>query len=127
MAISQRGFENYDANRERYFPVSHTDFSGLIEHLRKKGIKRGFGDYWVSYAITFQTDEEIILEPVVTNYLPYYLPLVNREANPVYIEFQNELDMNNLPDRFQFYGNEYLNKGHEIYKNLVIFQLEKNT
>ena len=43
------------------------------------GITKLYGDYWLSYPISFITKERIIIEPLYTNYNPYYLPLIKKD------------------------------------------------
>ena len=67
--------------------TQQTDFwgEGIIPELRARHISRGYADYWYAYAIDYFTNEEIILEPTITNYSPHYGPLVRAEHRVGYL------------------------------------------
>ena len=55
------------------------DIEPIIPFLKSKGIRKGYGDYWVSYITNFMTQEELILEPLFSNYLPFYEEELKKE------------------------------------------------
>ncbi|MGZ3687316.1 MAG: glycosyltransferase family 39 protein [Bdellovibrionota bacterium] len=48
----------------------------VMEYLDSKGITRAYADYWYAYPIDLMSDERIIVEPLYTNYNPYYAEIV---------------------------------------------------
>ena len=48
----------------------------LVVELDRRGISRAYGEYWYAYAITFATNERIVVEPIFNHYSPTYGPLV---------------------------------------------------
>lgn len=47
-----------------------------IQALQERGITHGFSWFWYAYAISFYTNEKIILQPIDSGYDPYYPPEV---------------------------------------------------
>ena len=45
----------------------------MVACLRASGIRGGYADYWVSYKLTFLSDEQLIIAPAtgVNRYTPY--------------------------------------------------------
>ena len=51
-----------------------------INIIDELGITKLYGDYWLSYPISFITKERIIIEPLYTNYNPYYLQKIKNSS-----------------------------------------------
>ena len=69
---------NIDLFINSYF-YRHRTFYPIINFLKYYGIKGGYADYWINYAIVFLTNEEIILSPYDgNNYYPEYTEYVSR-------------------------------------------------
>ena len=97
----------------------------LIDEL---GITKLYGDYWLSYPISFITKERIIIEPLYTNYNPYYLPLIKKENKVGLIVFKNSkydpMNKNNT----SIYDIKYKIEGkHDVGNDVVIYELFKIT
>ena len=97
----------------------------LIDEL---GITKLYGDYWLSYPISFITKERIIIEPLYTNYNPYYLPLVKKDNKVGLIVFKNSkydpMNKNNI----SIYDIKYKIEGkHDVGNDVIIYELSKIT
>ena len=84
----------------------------VAHYLKEKGYRGGYGEYWHAYATTFLTNEDVILEPIWSNYLPYYRSRVNRLSEMVYLDsrpYKGPLNgREGLPG-------EHMNFGHHLY------------
>jgi hypothetical protein len=107
---------------------THT-FDRIVSYLHDQHIAYGFGDYWYSYVITFLTDEAIIVEPIETNYIPFYFDQTVRQKRIAYI------DAHRYPGVFPagypasqtliIYGSPYSIKSQATIDNVDVFTLEK--
>ena len=99
-----------------------------INIIDELGITKLYGDYWLSYPISFITKERIIIEPLYTNYNPYYLPIIKKENKVGLIVFKNSKydPLNeNITD---IYDVKYKIEGkYEVSSDVVIYELSKIT
>ena len=97
----------------------------LIDEL---GITKLYGDYWLSYPISFITKERIIIEPLYTNYNPYYLPLVKKENKVGLIVFKNSKYDPMNKNSTSIYDIKYkIESKHDVGNDVVIYELSKIT
>lgn len=74
-------------------------FSGekAIAAMKERGVKYGYAYYWYAYAIDFYTQEELILEPIVSAYCPHYRQAVGQAARFAFVDeaksFRQHLQM----------------------------------
>lgn len=59
-----------------------TGFEPVIEYLQANNLSRGYGYFWYAYAITLQTNEDIIIDSLDPRYLPFYEARI-AEANEI--------------------------------------------
>ena len=59
----------------------------IREALEARGLHFGYADYWLAYGTTFLANEEIILEPIYSNYAPQYGPLVKAAKRIAYLDY----------------------------------------
>lgn len=62
-------------------------FEAIIHEFETRGITYGYADYWLAYASNFLSNEQIILEPTVSNYSPHYGPLVKAATRIGYVDY----------------------------------------
>jgi hypothetical protein len=55
---------------------AHHPLEDVVAFLDSRGVNRGYGDFWQAYALTFLTQERVIIEPLNSNLNPRYAPLV---------------------------------------------------
>ncbi len=67
---------------EPYDPI----YKNILAHMEEHGLHYGYSDYWYAYATTFLANEEVILEPIYSNYNPHYGEIVQKENLIAYIE-----------------------------------------
>ncbi|NBW98090.1 hypothetical protein EBR03_00820 [bacterium] len=67
------------------------DVQGLVEYLDKIKLPVGYSDYWVAYLTNFVTRGRLVLEPLYTNYLPFFEETVKKEARIVMIKDKDRL------------------------------------
>lgn len=95
------------------FDNSHDE--ELIQFLETQGEKFGYSNYWVSYRLSFLTDEQVIFSPRVPyredleynpgeNRYPLYDELVNKQNSVAYITTQNPKLDDVLRDNFRRLG-----------------------
>ncbi|TFH35572.1 MAG: hypothetical protein E4G99_06995 [Anaerolineales bacterium] len=64
--------------------VDHSHMEALIQFLNSHGETRGYTNYWVSYPLAFQSDEQLIFYPA----LPYHQDLRYTARDNRYPEYQ---------------------------------------
>jgi len=57
-------------------PSQLTRLRAIASEMRTRELTYGYADYWLAYATTLLTTEQLILEPLESNYNPSYGPLV---------------------------------------------------
>lgn len=67
------------------------DIKDLVDYLDSQKIHSGYSDYWPAYLINFVTQERTVLEPIYTNYLPFYEARIKKEPYIVLIKAKNRL------------------------------------
>jgi hypothetical protein len=71
-ALSIVSFASLDVERYRISADGHLvprEFAPLVEELDRLGIRRVFGHYWITYRLTFETDERIVAADADTDSL----------------------------------------------------------
>lgn len=68
----------------RSFKKQH---DAIIAALDENQITRGFGMYWLTYAVNLMTQERIILQSNAPAYNPYYDAIVSKEDRIAYVDF----------------------------------------
>ena len=113
-----------DLNKGIYFEK----IKNQINTLDRLGITKLYGDYWLSYPISFITKERIIIEPLYTNYNPYYLPIIKTENKVGLIVFKNSKYDPQNKNYTDIYNVKYkIEDKHEISSDVVIYELSKIT
>jgi len=114
--------------------IDHRYDQELIDFLREKGEKRGYSNYWVSYPIAFQSQEELIFIPRLPyhpdlrytkrddRYAPY-TDLVGNAEKISYITTKNELL--NQKIRESLLELEVTWNEHQIGDFLIFYNLSK--
>jgi hypothetical protein len=92
-----------------------------IRYLKEKGLSRAFGDYWYAYAITFLTQEKIQIEPVSSNYLPFYRQAVVASQRIGYLT----VEPHSLGENISLGGGSYQVVDQAKLEKINIFTLEK--
>ena len=110
-----------DIEREHFF------LEPVIEYLKEKNLNAGYGDYWYSYATTFLTREQLIIEPLGSNYLPFYATRVAGQKRIAYLD--------SVPykrhfagvdgKRLEILGSHYRVVDHALVGQVDIYTLEK--
>ena len=62
-------------------------FETIARELQARSLKYSYADYWLAYATTFLSNEQVILEPLYSNYSPYYGPLVKESLRIGYVDY----------------------------------------
>lgn len=60
-------------------------FSAVAELLESRGVDHVYGSYWLSFALTASTNEEVTVAPVVVRRYPPYEALAEAEGDPVIV------------------------------------------
>jgi len=60
----------------------------VANFLKEKNIHYGYADYWHAYDLNFLTNESIIIEPLMTPYIPFYFGANAPEKRIAYIDKQ---------------------------------------
>ncbi len=55
--------------------------------MQDRGIKYGYGDYWLAYSTVFIANESVIIEPLYSNYSPHYGEPVKNATRIAYVDF----------------------------------------
>lgn len=61
----------------------------LAETMKKHSLRYAYADYWLAYSTVFLTNEELILEPLYSNYSPHYGPMLKEQDRIGYAVFKN--------------------------------------
>jgi hypothetical protein len=62
-------------------------FEKIAHELEKRNLTYAYADYWLAYATNFISNEQVILEPIYSNYSPYYGPLVKAANRIGYLDY----------------------------------------
>jgi hypothetical protein len=105
------------------------DIRELVGYLEQEQIRVGYSDYWPAYLANFMTQERIILEPLYTNYLPFYGKRVKEEVRAVLIKDKGRLsagpDMSESPKEVRLNETIYRVVGEKDFENWHVWQLER--
>ncbi len=89
------------------------DIGPLVRGLEAEGARFAFGHYWLSYRVTFATEERVIVAPTIVSRYRRYDELVRAQpsppyafvrASPVLAEFLAALDQRGISWRVEGYG-----------------------
>jgi hypothetical protein len=58
----------------------------IYRAMEKNGLKYAFADYWLAYSTVFIANENVIIEPIYSNYSPDYGPQVLAQERVAYID-----------------------------------------
>jgi cytochrome bd-type quinol oxidase subunit 2 len=124
--------------------IIHSDKPDLLEniatYLTDKDVHFGYGFYWYTYPINLLTQENIILDPLGSNYTPYYREKVLAADRIAYVDKQPYTleafngDLGVLPSKklVTIFGNDYLILEKQVFKtdeqvsdSIAVFLLEK--
>ena len=108
--MSHYGYENYLLLKNT---KPNYQFDELIAHLMSKQIQGGFADYWISYKVTYLSNEELIIAPYKSvNRYPPYVTYAQQLKRPVYIFYPND------PKRVEF-EKEMSSRKQRYYKEHI--------
>ncbi|MFZ2641934.1 MAG: hypothetical protein WA117_13120 [Verrucomicrobiia bacterium] len=105
----------------------HAKFEGecVIPILKEFNLKYGYADYWHAYAVMFFTNEDFILEPIYSNYSPYYGPLVKAQRRVVYLDRDPPRFVPTVDGIVEIYGIPYRVINSRRSDGLVVYVIEK--
>jgi hypothetical protein len=63
-------------------------YERILQAFEAHDLSHGYADYWLAYETVFLSNEKIILEPIYSNYGPYYGPLVRAQDRVGYVDFK---------------------------------------
>ncbi len=122
------GYKSIKSDIDLNKGINFKNIKNQINTLDKLGITKLYGDYWLSYPISFITKERIIIEPLYTNYNPYYLPIIKTENKVGLIVFKNSKYDPQNKKYTDIYDVKYkIEDKHEISSDVVIYELSKIT
>ncbi|RYF38335.1 MAG: hypothetical protein EOO38_24920 [Cytophagaceae bacterium] len=86
----------------------HAAFCGeaAIAALKQRHIQHGVAWFWYAYAISFYTQESIILDPIEDAYNPHYHAPVAQAPRIAYLD-RDSPRMRNFPSHVQLWGRTY--------------------
>ncbi|MEO5970565.1 MAG: hypothetical protein ABIQ95_11610, partial [Bdellovibrionia bacterium] len=124
--------------------IIHADKPDVLEniadYLTQKDVHYGYGFYWYSYPINLLTREDIILDPLGSNYTPYYREKVLAAKRIAYVDKRPytieplTITKAGLPDKkkFTIFGNDYQVLEKQVFQteeqvstSIDVFVLEK--
>ena len=106
---------------DRWVPVRQRGMSeSVVAFLRGRNIHTGYGNYWISYVVTFLTNEGIVMTPyhhVNERRPPNYLAQVRKDPNPAYVfiegldwepmhAFESEVERRGLPSDCELFSDD---------------------
>lgn len=105
------------------------DMAPVVSYLQEEKVTKGFGDYWISYIATFVTNEDLVLEPLYSSYLPFYEEAVKKENKIALIKYGVETwyspnfpkDQNSIEIR----GNTYSIRSVRVFHPWYVWILDK--
>ncbi len=83
-------------------PSNTKDYSALQQYLEDNNFTRGYANFWLTYKLTFLTDEQIILSPIhgVDRYTPYTHQIVE-DTNQFYLFDYDDKEQKEMCDIFE--------------------------
>lgn len=106
---------------------SPTKYGGaeVVDILEKENINRAYASYWHAYIINFCTNEKIIIEPLASNYLPFYAETVDSAKRIGYILHPAHYPIPSNLQKHTICGVMYETEKIYRIKELYIFILNK--
>ncbi len=100
---------------------------GVAKYLLDKKVNYGYGFYWYSYAINLLTNENVILDPLGTNYTPYYREKVQGANRIAYVDkhpyiLGDEIQIN---QHIKIFDKNYRILEKQLFNSLDVFILER--
>ena len=92
-----------------------TALKPVAEYLEQKGLSWGYGDYWAAYLMNFCTGGRQNIEPLYSNYLPFYEEEVKRKGRLALIMFTNRI----LPE------SEFSQDASRVKIRGIVYQVEE--
>ena len=124
--------------------IIHADKPDILEnianYLTHKDVHYGYGFYWYTYPINLLTQENIILDPLGSNYTPYYREKVLAAKRIAYVDKQpyalESFNFHNgdfsVKKKITIFGNDYHILEKRVFKteeqistSINVFLLEK--
>ena len=108
--------------------IIHADKPSLLEniagYLTQKDVHFGYGFYWYTYPINLLTQEDIVLDPLGSNYTPFYRARVLMAKRIAYVDkqpytlesFNGHIDEFPNKKNILIFGNEYRILEKQVFK-----------
>jgi hypothetical protein len=99
----------------------------VAKYLTSKDVHHGYGFYWYTYPINLLTNESIILDPLGTNYTPFYREQVQAAKRIAYVDKHPYILGENIQinQNIRIFDNNYRILEKQFFNSLDVFILEK--
>ncbi len=99
----------------------------LAETMKNQDLRFAYADYWLAYSTVFLTNEELILEPLYSNYSPHYGPMLKAQDRIGYAVFRNsKQDILSEGAALELHGLHYTEAGQvDVGAGVVLHILQR--
>lgn len=101
----------------------------IVPFLRENQLSWGYSDYWAAYLTNFVSQGEFTLEPLYSNYLPFYEEAIKAQDRIALVKskvkMDAEPDMSARPELVEIKGNRYRIEKDQEFKHWWVWVLRK--